>query len=265
MSITVIIPTYHPGNYLYECLDSLHAQTLPTTQWEMIIVLNGCDEPWHTQIQAYLSENKIDNARLIQTNSPGVSNARNIGIEAARGEYIAFIDDDDYISETYLDSLLQITSKDTIAASNTKAFSDEQAYLPYYIEKEYIRHAKESKQAFYKAKKYFGGPCMKLIHREMIGNTRFDTRFSNGEDSLFMFAISNQIKYIRFTGQNAIYFRRLRVGSATQEEKGWKVIKNRLKLIHAFHVVYWKHPFQYSFYFYFTRILGAIHSILIKL
>ena len=262
MQISVIVPTYRPDAYLFECLDSLRHQTLPMNQWEGIIVLNGCDEPWRTQINAYLKQHKASNIRLIQTDAPGVSNARNIGMEAAQGDYIAFIDDDDYVSDTYLERLLAIASPDTIAASYTRAFSDTQDYIPYYIEREYKRFAGKGAVPFYKAKRYFGGPCMKLIHRAIIDGTRFDTRFRNGEDSLFMFEISKHIRFIHLTDTDAVYYRRLRAGSASMGQQRCKAFINRLRLMHAYHAVYRREPKAYRFEFYITRLIASLHAIL---
>ena len=262
MSISVIIPTYKPQNYLWQCLDSLETQTLDKRLWEVIIVLNGCSEPWDGEIQQYINSHQLMNARIIQTDEAGVSNARNLGIDNATGEYIAFIDDDDYVSPSYLEALLQIADIDTIAASNTIGFSDKQAHVPYYLEKEYNSKAKAGMQPFYKAKKYFSGPCMKLIHRDIIGEQRFDTRFRNGEDSLFMFAISPKIQYILFTDTNAIYYRRFRIGSASLGQQRGKAFKNRLHLMHAYHRLYWEHPTQYLFRFYITRLIASLHAII---
>ena len=136
MQISVIIPTYKPKDYIWQCLDSLDAQTLDKRLWEVIIVLNGCSEPWETEIKQYIQSHPLTNVRLIQTDEGGVSNARNIGLDQAKGEYIAFLDDDDYVSPTYLEALAAIATPDTIAASNTIAFSDQNAHLPYAIEKE---------------------------------------------------------------------------------------------------------------------------------
>ena len=265
MKVSVIIPTYRPSDYLFRCLDSLQGQTLVVTEWEMLIVLNGCNEPWHSQVSSYLKNHHINNARILQTDTAGVSNARNIGLEEAKGEYIAFVDDDDCVSNTYLEQLVGKAQKDTISLSNTTAFSSAERYIPYYIEQEYSRRARYGKQPFYKAKKYFGGPCMKLIHRDIIGNIRFDTRFSNGEDSLFMYAISKNIRYVDFTSQDAIYFRRMRTDSASKGETGWTAVKNRLQLMHEYSAIYWTDMQAYRFGFYITRILGSIHSILLKI
>ena len=261
MQISVIIPTYQPKDYIWQCLDSLDAQTLDKRLWEVIIVLNGCSDPWETDIKQYIQSHHWTNARLIQTDEAGVSNARNIGLDQAKGEYITFIDDDDYVSPTYLEALQQIADKDTIAASYTVGFSYEQAQLPYYIEKEYDRRAASGKQPFYKAKKYFGVPHMKLIHRDIIGKQRFDTRFQNGEDSLFMFAISPKMRYIHFTDTQAIYYRRFRPGSASNRNNRIQTIRNGIRLIHQYNRLYWRGK-GFSFRFYATRIFGIIHTII---
>ena len=102
MKISVIIPTYKPGAYIWECLDSLRNQTLPKEDFELILVLNGCKDPYYSQIQEYIDKNLIgNNVNFIQTDTGGVSNARNIALDVAKGEYITFIDDDDYISASF--------------------------------------------------------------------------------------------------------------------------------------------------------------------
>lgn len=263
MRISVIIPTYKPKDYIWQCLNSLKNQTLDKRLWELIIVLNGCAEPWKEEIESYLQTHHMTNARLIQTDQAGVSNARNIGLDEAKGEYIAFIDDDDYVSNVYLEYLLSKATSDTTAASYTTAFSDNQEYIPYYLEQEYQRCIKRGKQPFYKAKKYFGGPCMKLIHRDIIGSTRFDTRFQNGEDSLFMFSISNKIQDVNFTDTNAIYYRRFRIGSASMKQTRLYSLQNKWQIIKAYHAVYWEAPKSYNLWFYWTRIIACFHALLI--
>ena len=56
MKISVIVPTYKPQAYLWECLNSLCLQTLSKEDFEVILVLNGCCEPYKTQIQQYLRD-----------------------------------------------------------------------------------------------------------------------------------------------------------------------------------------------------------------
>lgn len=262
MLISVIIPTYRPKEYLYECLDSLYCQTLDGNLWEIVLVLNGCGEPYLTDVRNYLRLKPFKHIRLLQLDTPGVSHARNVALEEANGEYITFIDDDDYVSPTYLESLAAIAKPDTIAASYAIAFSDANAHItPYYIEQEYLRCSDKGVQPFYEPKKYMSGPWMKLIHRSVIGDTRFDESFRNGEDALFMFAISNKMRQIAFTDKSAVYYRRMRSGSASHTISFAQLIKNRIMILRAYTRIYCQGQ-NYSFYFYFTRILGAIHALI---
>lgn len=259
--ISIIVPTYQPKDYLLQCLDSLAAQTLDKDLWELIVVLNGCAEPWLSQIKAYQENHPQLPMQVLQTDEPGVSNARNMGIDAAKGEYIGFIDDDDYVSPTYLEELAKIATPDTIAASYTIAFDETRSFIPYYIEAAYQQYAPQGIMPYHKARKYFSGPCMKLIHRDVIGERRFDTRFKVGEDALFMFLISNRMRQIAFTDIQAIYYRRIRSGSASHISSKWNITCNCFRLMRQYSQIY-AHGKGYAFSFYYTRILGAIHTII---
>lgn len=260
--ISIIIPTYKPKDYIWTCLDSVCAQTMSPKLWEVIVVLNGCKGSWEKDLQKYALSHYDISIYVIQTDTAGVSNARNMGIDKAKGEYITFIDDDDYVSPTYLEELYATASANTIAASNTIAFDEKDKHIPYYIEQEYYNRARYGKQPFYKAKKYFGGPCMKLIHRDIIGETRFDTHFALGEDSLFMFSISNRIKYINFTNPTAIYYRRLRNNSASNSLTKLKHLKNCALIVSKYCSMYFTGK-SYSLRFLTSRILGALHTAVV--
>lgn len=264
ISISVILPSYKPGNYLYCCIDSILNQSLMQTDYEVILILNGCKEPYQSAIESYLSEkdtNKI--VKLLQIDTPGVSNARNLGIEESKGEYITFVDDDDFISSTYLEALKRVADKETIGLSNEMLFNpdDNTTRLEYFSE-EYKKRAGLGKLPYYKVRKYFSPPYMKLIHRDIIGEYRFDTRYTNGEDSLFMFQISRNMKYVDFTTPDAIYYRRARKDSAMSKERDcFIMIKNRLSMAGSFIKIYLKSPTKYNFWFLMTRIMGCLHSI----
>lgn len=264
MKISVIIPTYKPQNYLWKCLDSLQSQSFPKDCFEVILILNGCCQPWKEQIEKYLSlDHKGLDVKFIQTDIPGVSNARNIGIDLAQGDYIAFIDDDDFVSPSYLQELYTKTDENTIALSYQLAFKDgKEGFFPYYITREYKKKAKNKVLPFYECRRHFNRPTYKLLSRAAIGDRRFDVSISNGEDALFMFLVSDRFKYVTFTTKNAVYYRRYREGSAISL-RGNKVqrINNALRLIIKYFVIYLKHPFSYNIYFMFSRIVGTLKTI----
>ena len=264
--ISVIIPTYRPQAYIWECLLSLATQTLPKNLYEIIIVLNGCNEPFHSQIQQYIIDYlSAHQVQLIQTDTGGVSNARNIGLNVAKGKYISFIDDDDYVSPSYLEDLYTLADENTIVLAYPYAFNDGEPniQLPYRITDAYdycIKHNYNTIDTI--ARKFFSGPCMKLIPVSFIQDRRFDTRFKNGEDSLFMFLISNKFRALRFTTNQAIYYRRYRIGSANFSTNRLQRLINSTRLSLEYTRIYFSNIKQYNFNFYITRILGSIRSII---
>lgn len=265
MKISIIIPTYKPKDYLWECLDSLVAQTFPKTDFELILVLNGCCEPWNCQIQQYITTNMQGmNIHFIQTDQGGVSNARNRALDVAKGKYVTFIDDDDWISPRYLELLYAQVSPDTVAICYPYAFNDGKVekQLPYAMTDVYECNCSKVSSLSSKVRKFFSGPCMKLIPMSFIQDRRFDIRFKNGEDSLFMFLISDKIKQCRFADREAIYYRRFRENSAVTTKRSKKqIVTNQMKMMCEYTKTFLKHPLAYSLNFFFTRLLGAVKAM----
>lgn len=265
MKISVIVPTYKPQGYLWECLDSIYNQTFSKSDYELVLVLNGCNEPFHSQIKDWLGKHSDLQVQFFQTDEGGVSNARNIALDNANGEYITFIDDDDLISPSYLQELYDNVAPDTVSLCYPYAFNDGEIekQLPYGITGAYdyyMEHKCTSLSS--KVRKYFSGPCMKLIPMSFIQGRRYDVRFKNGEDSLFMFLISDKLHKISFTSKNAVYYRRYRIGSATMSKKNiWGIVNNQLRMIKEYSLIYFSHPIEYSLNFYLTRIMGAVRGI----
>lgn len=265
MKISIIVPTYKPQTYLWECLNSIYNQTFSKERYELLLVLNGCDEPYNSQIKDWLSTHKGLQVQYIQTDEGGVSNARNMALNKATGEYVTFIDDDDLISHSYLEELYEKATPDTISLCYPYAFNDGEleTQLPYRISNAYdFCVTNNYNNLSSRARKFFSGPCMKLIPMSFIQDRRFDIRFKNGEDSLFMFLISNKINKVSFTSRNAVYYRRYRNESATtSNRKIWSIVSNQLRLIKEYSLIYFSHPIEYSLNFYLTRIMGAVRGM----
>lgn len=96
--ISVVVPVYNVVNYLEECLDSLIAQKYPNK--EIIIVDDGSTDG-SSRICDEFAE-KYDCVKLIRQENAGLSAARNAGLEAAKGEFICFVDSDDYVLPGYI-------------------------------------------------------------------------------------------------------------------------------------------------------------------
>ncbi len=267
MKISVIIPTYKPKEYIWECLHSLCMQTFPKCDFEIIIVLNGCNEPWKSEIGSYIKFDMTGlNVRFIQTDTGGVSNARNIALDYAKGEYVTFIDDDDYVSSKYLELLYEKADANSIVLSRPFAFNDGDPTqsVPYPMMDIYDEmHDKTNICISSKVRKYFSGPWMKLIPMNFIQERRYDVRFKNGEDSLFMFLISDRIKDIKFAERDSVYYRRYRIGSAvTSKRSKCEIIRNGLLQICVYSKYFFMRPFAYNVGFFFTRIIATFKQII---
>ena len=134
-------------------------------------------------------------------------------------------------------------------------------YVPYYITTQYKEGAE--KLDFVKARRFCAGPVYKLIRKDAIGQRRFNVKFRNGEDTLFMFLISDRFKYVSFTNKDAVYYRRLRSNSATTNHRTRvDIVLNELKIDWVLTKTYFSNPLKYRLIFYITNILGSIHSMI---
>lgn len=103
MKVSVIVPMYNVQDYVGVCLESLAKQTLKDL--EVILVNDGCTDDTPKIAQSYV-EQYPDLFQLVSKENGGLSDARNFGIPYAKGEYIAFLDSDDYVEPTLYEKLL---------------------------------------------------------------------------------------------------------------------------------------------------------------
>lgn len=100
--ISIIIPVFNNERYLSKCIDSVIEQTFQN--WELIIINDGSTDGSKDIINYY---SEIDDRILaFHFDNRGVSRSRNFGIEKAKGEFITFIDSDDYVKPYYLEKLI---------------------------------------------------------------------------------------------------------------------------------------------------------------
>lgn len=95
--ISVIVPVYKAEKYLHRCVDSILAQTF--TDFELLLIDDGSPDNSGAICDEYAT--KDCRVRVFHKENGGVSSARNLGLDNARGEWITFIDSDDYIDERY--------------------------------------------------------------------------------------------------------------------------------------------------------------------
>jgi len=108
MKVSIIVPVYNVENYLAKCLDSLVGQTLQDI--EILVINDGSKDRSEVVIEEYV-RNFPDKIKAFTKENGGLSDARNFGIERASGEFIGFVDSDDYVMETMFEEMLQLAEK----------------------------------------------------------------------------------------------------------------------------------------------------------
>ena len=119
IKLSIIVPIYGVERYLRKCVDSLLAQDLPASDYEIILVDDGSTDGSGAICDSYVSigDRYIDDRctiRVIHRENGGLSAARNSGIEVARGEYLMFVDSDDYIEPNVLGTLIAQAERDNL-------------------------------------------------------------------------------------------------------------------------------------------------------
>lgn len=266
MDISVIIPTYKPGNYIWQCLESLKNQSITHDAYELIIILNGCNEPYYSQINNHISTWKDSvKVTLIQTDKGGVSNARNIGLNMAKGRYVCFIDDDDWVSHDYLKGLLSVVEGDeAMAIANVNNLDERTGKMrDDWLSVCYAKNSHAPNDAsLMSCRSFLSVACCKLTSRKAIGDYRFDTHYKQGEDSLFNAVMSHRLKHFGVAPPEAVYYRRLRQSSASRSRSLWIITRDNAALAMKFASIYFNGIRHYNALFFATRILGCVKATL---
>ncbi len=212
--ISVIVPVYKAEPFLEHCVHSILEQSF--TDLEVLLIDDGSPDQ-SGQICDALAE-KDDRVRVFHKENGGVSSARNLGLSEAKGEYIAFVDADDWLSQNalaVLHGLIIENGADTAGCAHFNAFEDgtavvEESALPKGVyDKEEI-DAKLIASLFSKrvgkAEEVFNGFIWRFLYRKEIIE-RNDIRFDGAylEDELFLLEYFCHASRLAMT-QEALYY-----------------------------------------------------------
>ena len=127
MRFSIIIPVYNVEKYLRDCLDSVLAQTYP--DWEAVCVNDGSTDGSGTILEEYAS--KDSRFKVITKANGGLSSARNAGLERAEGDYVLFLDSDDWLEVKALEILANNTiGEDMVCFSGRRYFESRGVFQP---------------------------------------------------------------------------------------------------------------------------------------
>ncbi len=216
--ISIIVPVYNVEKYLCQCVDSIIKQNYDNK--EIILVDDGSTDGSTAICDSYAE--KYDVIKVIHKENGGASDARNVGVLASTGEYILFVDSDDFIEPGALCGIANVVNEnpvDLVFLEAQKYFKDGRT-VPFgdgvTIKSVRGKDSLSVLEFLSKCPKFAGSPCTKLIKRELFEKN--DLTFRTGivaEDIDWCLKVFLSAKSFDYCGEMHYNYRQKREGSVT--------------------------------------------------
>lgn len=244
MKLSIIVPVYNVEAFLKKCVDSLLAQDLPADEYEIIIVDDGSTDGSGALADALAAE--CGNIRVIHQQNRGLSGARNAGIPASTGDYILFVDSDDFLEPNVLGGLVrQMEEKqlDILRFNYQNVNMDGEVFEPNKYSKPFVDYSEEVCDGITFLNERLGNACYAwqfmlkapILHRQGNG-------FKEGiyfEDVEWTPRILIQVGRAAST-ETVVYnylFRSDSIARNTDTEKKRKAIRDKLVIMDGFNAL----------------------------
>ena len=222
IKVSIIVPVYKVHlDYLRTCLDSLAAQTLQ--ECEFIVVSDGAPKAECAICEEYVI--KDTRFKFFNRDHAGVSAARNFGLEVAQGEYISFVDSDDWVDKDIFEQTFvsaKKTNSDVTFWNYTLSINKKMIPMKYsssdkeILSKENLAVIREN-LLFVERIKFlaFAFPFCKLYRSSLLKGISFDRNLEIGEDRAFNLQVFSKEIRVAYLNRNS-YFYRQNIASATK-------------------------------------------------
>lgn len=213
--ISIVIPIYNAEKYLEQCLNSIKNQTYKN--FEVIMVNDGSKDESETICKRFSEDDS--RFRYFTKSNGGVSSARNLGLDNVKGDFITFIDSDDWIAEKHLELLINSIKKNNsdIVVSCYKEFDNIDTYYTIVYtkqEKNLLNFEKMNRDDFLtifpklmSINVCFNNAVAKLFRKELVNNLRFDTSIKYGEDLDFYFSLYLNVESVSYVDELTYVYR----------------------------------------------------------
>lgn len=207
--ISIIVPVYNSEKYIDRCLDSILNQTYKDL--EIVLVNDGSNDQSLKILENYaLRDTRI---KVVNQENKGVAAARNTGLDNATGDYILYVDSDDWIENNMVERMVELSANaDIVFCGNDNAVSPESVKKIIGITKE-IWNKDKIIYEFLRHKIMSGMLWNKLIKRSLTDGCRFNPKTGYGEDAEFLWQVlqntnsmivTNEILYHHVPDENSI-------------------------------------------------------------
>ena len=242
--ISVIVPVYNVEKYLATCLNSIIKQSY--LNLEIICVNDGSTDGSKKIIDEYCQKYKM--IKVIDQKNAGLSSARNAGLDSAEGEYILFVDSDDWLEGEIVEHVSQVMLENgslDFVAFGMKGYDEKEShYCPLYLyqyEKELAGQVLDSAYLQRHFFKFNASACDKLFNRNFLNQHQL--RFREGiihEEVIFYIDMAMVTQKFSFIEQQGYVYRINRSGAIT--EKFNAICHARMDTFEYLFDVLYRHP-----------------------
>lgn len=200
--VTILIPVYNVEAYLPQCLDSVTGQTYKHLQ--IVAIDDGSSDGSWDILRKYASRD--DRIEIYHQENQGVAATRNHLLEKVKGEYVLFVDSDDWMEADMVESLLALAVEyDSPFVMCDRVINDEKPENKPQTVKVLTRD--EAIHDFLRHEYFIGSLWNKLIRSSLLHNERFHCGISYGEDALFCWRVLQNVSTIVFTNKQLYHYR----------------------------------------------------------
>lgn len=212
--ISVIVPVYNVEAYLKKCVDSLINQSYSNIE---VILINDGSTDSSGQLCDFLAQ-KDNRIKVFHKENGGLSDARNYGVNKASGEYIGFVDSDDYIHKDMYQHLYTRIMEEDADVSECNFSIVYENKIKYVTEEEYdlVLNQEEYLQEYLSMKKLYGATCARLIKTSIAKQIQFPVG-KVYEDMYYALELIQVAKKYVITSKPYYYYL-VRLGSITNEK-----------------------------------------------
>ena len=223
IEVSLIIPVYNVEPYLRQCLDSVINQTFKDIE---IILINDCSSDNSLQIiKEYQQKDKRIILIDLQENK-GLGNARNEGLKISKGEYIAFVDSDDWVTIDYVETLYKTIKENNVdlAIANISTYNNITGETKHIKFPQIIYNNPNTKniKAIMLKQRMIWSSCSKIYKKDFVFNNNIFFKQTLMEDILFNYEIILKSDNIIITDKN-LYYYRIKRSSSIMEDKNNRI------------------------------------------
>ena len=217
IKVSIIVPIYNKEKYLKDCLDTIISQTLK--EIEIILVDDGSTDTSKQICDEYLSDSRVS---YIYQENEGLASARQTGMDVAKGEYIGFIDADDWIDNTMYEVMYSVAKKHDLDVVYINRMDGENGHrvtpetTPGLYDRDHIKSDILPKTLAFigdngQKRSISPSNCRRIYRKKLLDDNhiRFDRRFRRSQDMMLTYEAMLHAQSFYYLGNEYLYHTRV--------------------------------------------------------